>query len=565
MSFFTKAKHFIATGNKFTTVGRDQINVGHVDQLNYNATNHFHQHISTVRAGSAGAVGFDALAQFPDTQLKINHKPNPSTLFQGRQAELDRLKEIFKPRSADEPMSRRSVLLYGMGGIGKTQICLKFAEEMASEYDHIFWIDASSADTVAAGLKALTVNTSAVQLACSDDSLESLLKLVALLPQAWLLILDNANDQVHKFIPSGNSGDILITSRDRSVRRHTTVDIEIDKMSEEDAVPLLMRASHYEEPSSPRVLAAARAIIQKLHCLPLAVDQAGAFIDSGRSTMDDYLNIFSKHKHQLLDDHVFKRATPYELTVYGTWEISYQEIEAQASQGNGPEAHACRIAISILETIAFFHHDHIDEDIFKRASNGPRNIYGKITNRQQKKLNRNSISLLDHPLLSKDKEGTWNEVQFRNGVQKLLAFSLLKQHSSDGVYSMHPLVHSWSRDRMTQSTYQHNLDLTETILLDSAPTGEMDILDYLFLQRLMPHISANSNYGHFPKASNDSTCWKLARVLDETGQYHKAEILYLNIAQMRAKILGKKHPSTLSAMNNLASTYSDQGKWGEAE
>ncbi|PPR02114.1 hypothetical protein CVT26_008844 [Gymnopilus dilepis] len=354
MTFFTKAKHFIATGNKFTTVGRDQINVGHVDQLNYIATNHFHQHMSTARAESVGAVGFNALAQVPETQLKINHKPNPSTLFQGRQAELDQLKEFFGPRSADEPMSRRSVLLYGMGGIGKTQICLKFAEEIANEYTHIFWIDASSADTVAAGLKALTVNTSAVRSASSDDSLESLLKWLALLSQAWLLILDNANDQVHKFIPSGTSGDILITSRDRSVRRHTTVDIEIDKMSEEDAVSLLMRASHCNDPSSPKMLATARAIVQELYCLPLAVDQAGAFIDSGRSTMADYLDIFSKYKRQLLDGHVFKHATPYEQIVYSTWEISYQIFEAGASQENGPVAYACRTAITILEFIAFF-------------------------------------------------------------------------------------------------------------------------------------------------------------------------------------------------------------------
>ena len=62
----------------------------------------------------------------------IFYKPNPSPLFQGRRGELERLKNYFKPRANGE-LSRRSLLLYGMGGIGKTQICLKFTEEAARQ------------------------------------------------------------------------------------------------------------------------------------------------------------------------------------------------------------------------------------------------------------------------------------------------------------------------------------------------------------------------------------------------------------------------------------------------
>jgi len=63
----------------------------------------------------------------------VFYRPNPSALFQGREAELERLKDYFKPRVNGEPPIRRSLLLYGMGGIGKTQICLKFAEEVAHQ------------------------------------------------------------------------------------------------------------------------------------------------------------------------------------------------------------------------------------------------------------------------------------------------------------------------------------------------------------------------------------------------------------------------------------------------
>ena len=62
----------------------------------------------------------------------MSYKPNSSALFQGRRDELERLKDYFKPRTNGE-LSRRPLLLYGMGGIGKTQICLKFTEEAARQ------------------------------------------------------------------------------------------------------------------------------------------------------------------------------------------------------------------------------------------------------------------------------------------------------------------------------------------------------------------------------------------------------------------------------------------------
>jgi Tetratricopeptide repeat len=35
--------------------------------------------------------------------------------------------------------------------------------------------------------------------------------------------------------------------------------------------------------------------------------------------------------------------------------------------------------------------------------------------------------------------------------------------------------------------------------------------------------------------------------------------------EMTKRLLGQEHPDTLSSMNNLASTYQNQGRWKEAE
>jgi len=63
-------------------------------------------------------------------KLPVPQKPNSSPLFTGRKDVLEKLGKIFvHPKSGLMP--RCSCLLWGMGGIGKTQICLKFTEKMS--------------------------------------------------------------------------------------------------------------------------------------------------------------------------------------------------------------------------------------------------------------------------------------------------------------------------------------------------------------------------------------------------------------------------------------------------
>ena len=57
--------------------------------------------------------------------------PNPSTRFTGRTEAIVKLKRYFFTNPKDAVQKRRFFLLYGMGGIGKTQICLKFLEDMS--------------------------------------------------------------------------------------------------------------------------------------------------------------------------------------------------------------------------------------------------------------------------------------------------------------------------------------------------------------------------------------------------------------------------------------------------
>ena len=72
-------------------------------------------------------------SSFQNDTISIPQKPNSSALFTGREEILETLKHHFAPQDQGNT-HRKSFLLYGMGGIGKTQICLKFVEEMADRY-----------------------------------------------------------------------------------------------------------------------------------------------------------------------------------------------------------------------------------------------------------------------------------------------------------------------------------------------------------------------------------------------------------------------------------------------
>ena len=66
-----------------------------------------------------------------ETKIPVLQKPNSSLIFTGRKDILNQLGKIFAPWTDNGPMSMCSCLLWGMGGIGKTQICLKFTEKMS--------------------------------------------------------------------------------------------------------------------------------------------------------------------------------------------------------------------------------------------------------------------------------------------------------------------------------------------------------------------------------------------------------------------------------------------------
>jgi Tetratricopeptide repeat len=397
-------------------------------------------------------------------------------------------------------------------------------------------------------------------------STEASLQWFSTLKSEWLLVFDNADhvpDMITKFLPPGNQGNILITSRNPNMQQISHSSAEICAMEKESAISLLLSL----DSSNIDLRTTAEKIVAELCFLPLAVDQAGAAIASGLCHIGEFLGMYHQHHQRFLDDSTFKGASDYGHAVYGTWDVSFTEIQARAAElANSVEAQAAATAIFILQMFSFLHFEGITEEIFHQAAEAS----SMTTSNSDIALNDVQLpaySDLTDRVLQLDINGAWDPISFREGIHVLQSFSLIKKNKVGNVYSIHPLVHSWSRDRMTKQNSEI-LACCASKLLSQSIKFRFLRQDYAFRQTLIPHIKANHQYAikagiRNPYDGDEGTNFSL--VYFESGYWKEAEELQAQVLEMRKSQLGVEHPHTLTSIASLAGTFHHQGRWKEAE
>ena len=165
---------------------------------------------------------------------------------------------------------------------------------MPPSFSQVFWVDASSSGTIKQALKVIG------QSCGLDGSTESTLWWIGSTKENYILIFDNADvlspATLEEFFPPGMLGNILITSRNSAMMTLTSPksSFEVIEMEESNAIELLLKASCLESSTSDVQIQATK-IVKELFCFPLAIDQAGAYIASGATTIADYLVKYSEH------------------------------------------------------------------------------------------------------------------------------------------------------------------------------------------------------------------------------------------------------------------------------
>ena len=441
-----------------------------------------------------------------------------------------------------------------------TSLTLPEENWIVPSFSQVFWVDASSPGTIIQALKAMG------QSCGLDGSPESALQWIGSLKENYILIFDNADvlspATLEVYLPPGMRGNILITSRNSVMMALTSPEnsLEVTEMEERDAIGLLLKASCLNSPTLDVQIQASR-IVKELFYFPLAIDQAGAYIASGATTIGDYLAKYSEHQKTLLSHSEFTGASKYNRTVYETWELSYKEIQQRAKSHDSYKANAANSAMLLLELFPFFHHEEITEEIFSYAAL-PEDDKSSMSNLPL------ASSLLNRRLLPLYETGTWNNFNFREGIRILLSFSLIRRGSSDNVYAMHPLIHTWGRDRLALNERQKCCLMAYVTLSCSL---RWDISQpYGFQRTLVTHVRANMEYFKSEGNQNivsymDDAYAKFGRLLREQGYLKEAETLEIEVLDNRNKILGAEHPDTIFAMESLAFTSGDLGKHMEAE
>ena len=176
-------------------------------------------------------------------------------------------------------------------------------------YQFVLWVQANSQETLLADFVTL-----AKQLNLPEQNDQEQQVVVHATKQwlethsRWLLIFDNADDlaMVQDYLPQGNQGHILLTTRAQAMAGLARK-IELETMESEEGAILLLRRAGLLAPDatlesvSTADRAIARDIVQAMGGLPLALDQAGAYLEETGESLSNYLSIYQQERVALLN------------------------------------------------------------------------------------------------------------------------------------------------------------------------------------------------------------------------------------------------------------------------
>jgi tetratricopeptide (TPR) repeat protein len=491
----------------------------------------------------------------PPSIWNVPYRRNP--YFTGRDDLLEQLDQHFRLAGQNDTVSTRRAALTqpraikGLGGIGKTQIAIEYAYRSrdCERYTHTLWVNAASKESLQANFVELAKLIPAFNM--KDKEKEDPHKLVEAIKhwleqcqQPWLLIFDNADDitLIRDYLPQTGNGNILLTTRADAVGALAT-SVEVVTMGFIEGIQLLLRRAQRFEHASDEEVNQAGNIVVALDHFPLAIDQAGAYIEETRCSVTEYLTLYQEHRKTLLARRG-TLATDYPYSVATTWELSLKQL-----QQTNPAA------IELLQICAFLDPDGISDELIQKSA-----VYWP-------------------PLLQ---QAALDRFTLFQVVEELLKFSLVKRKESlSSSFTVHRLVQAVQRDHMepqVQRTYAESIVRAVNQAFPSDPDKygfEFIITNYLSQVQACYTLIEQFSFSFSEAAELLSRMVDYATKLDGVFKgtkhlnggvsYSFLESLYRAILRIREEQLGPEHLDVASVLHDLANFYSQQGNYAEAE
>lgn len=500
--------------------------------------------------------------------------------FTGRADLLEELHRRLVP--ARMVTLSQSHALYGLGGIGKTQLALEYAYRHALEYAAVFWISAENRESITTSFLTMATLLNLPER-LQEDQQQMILAVQRWLSthSKWLLIWDNVEDieLLQTYLSTARQGAILITTRHQA-QGTLAQGIELQIMGHEEAMLLLLRRAKILSPhatneqieqlarENPTEYMAAQELVTRLGGLPLALDQAGAYLEETGCGLAGYLQRYTHHRGAQLLARRGALCSDHPHSVTTTFVLASQCVEQNP------------LASNLLRLCTFLHAEAIPEELFETDKS---------------------------PFWSVSGDTVSDPTRFDMAIAALRSFSLVQRHPETNTLSLHRLVQAVLREAMDECERTRVQQRTIQLLNATFPEVTPDV--WSLCERLMAHVltcAATVTEGEetveLAELLHKAAHYLLERArYQEAGplflralrirehqqglmhldlatllnhmavlsyrqsKYEQAEELYKRALHIRQQTLGPEHPDTVSLLNNLAILSYEQGKYEQAE
>jgi tetratricopeptide (TPR) repeat protein len=410
----------------------------------------------------------------PNAITDLPFPPNP--YFVGRESVLNDIHEklFLKPTTALTQGHIQAIT--ALGGVGKTTLARQYAEKFWRCYPHRFWVTCLTPSSITAGFARifdlLHADAPVAGMSEQDKAARALHELQQEGRPLTLLVLDDAPDEeaVLEWIPASGHCHTIITSRYSgwSPTVETTPVWVLDRDPAREL--LLSRSGTAWDPLSPQEQAACDDVASTLEYLPLALEQAAAYVRMQRCGFGGYLRLYRESGVNFL-----KRESPggtkYPKSIYQTWRTTVERLPAGARA-------ILRLA-AFLSTTAIPVAILVEGGAIVAESAEPGGVGEPVT------------------------DGPPNETTVRDWIGALLTYSIV-QPTTDGDFLVHALVQAVERDQLSEADRQGLLDRDGQLIAAYGPSPAFEPENWPIWDRLFPHAESVLEHLHGSLTTNSS-------------------------------------------------------------